>query len=140
MENTIDLKSLLQNGNLLPLAFLGDSVHTLYARQNVLSTSALKLGSYHSKASKYCKASSQAFAIKEIMPNLTEEEKDIVRRARNCKPKHQAKNATVADYSYATAFESLIGYLYLKNDEKRLQEILKLSCEIIDKKGEKYEN
>ena len=35
-----------------------------------------------------------------------------------------AKNATVADYSHATAFEALIGYLYLTKQDERLQEIL----------------
>ena len=67
------------------------------------------------------------------MPSLTEEEADIVRRARNAKPKHTAKNATSADYSYATAFEALLGYLYLKGDEQRLQEILLASCKKEDK-------
>jgi ribonuclease-3 family protein len=37
-----------------------------------------------------------------------------------------AKNASVADYSYATAFESLIGYLYLIHEDERLEEILNM--------------
>lgn len=35
-----------------------------------------------------------------------------------------AKNASVADYTHATAFEGLIGYLYLIGEEERLKEIL----------------
>ncbi len=116
--------------NLLPLAFIGDSVHTLFVREMVLQNPNLKLENYHLIASKYCKASAQAKVLS--MLSLNEEEKEIVRRGRNAKPKHHAKNASSAEYSHATAFEVLIGYLYLKNDKKRLEEILKQSMEIVD--------
>ena len=55
---------------------------------------------------------------------LTEKEKEIVRRGRNAENHHVAKNASVAEYSQATAFEALIGYLYLTKQDERLQEIL----------------
>ena len=126
----INLDEILKT-NLLPLAFIGDSVHTLFVRETVLSKPNLKLENYHLTASKYCKASAQAKVLSLLV--LTDEEKEIVRRGRNAKPKHHAKNASTADYSHATAFEVLIGYLYLKNDQERLNEILKSSMEIIDK-------
>ena len=113
--------------NLLPLAFIGDSVHTLFVREYVLNNSPLKMDNYHTLASKYCKASTQSKILKEILPSLTDEEIEIVRRGRNAKPKHHAKNSSIADYSYATAFEVLIGYLYLKGDEIRLNELLNFS-------------
>jgi len=127
-ENAETLKKILTGGNILPLAFLGDSVHTLFVREYFLTNLKTKIGTISTNSAKVCKASSQAQTLKEIMPTLTEEEADIVRRARNAKPKHTAKNATSADYSYATAFEALVGYLYLKDDQKRLQEILLVSC------------
>lgn len=127
-ENAETLKKILTGGNILPLAFLGDSVHTLFVREYFLNNLNTKIGTISSASAKICKASSQAHTLKTITPSLSEEENDIVRRARNAKPKHTAKNATSADYSYATAFEALLGYLYLKGDEKRLQEILLLSC------------
>ncbi len=117
----------LLNTNLLPLAFIGDSVHTLFVRNFCLSESNLKLENYHLKASSFCKASAQAKALKSILPLLSEEEANIVRRARNAKPKHHAKNSNTADYSYATAFEALIGYLYIIGDRGRLEKILNLS-------------
>ncbi len=122
------LQKILTSGNILPLAFLGDSVHTLFVREYFLNNLNAKIGKISTNSAKVCKASSQAQTLKGIMPILTKEEADIVRRARNAKPKHTAKNATSADYSYATAFEALVGYLYLKGGEKRLQEILELSC------------
>ena len=55
---------------------------------------------------------------------VTEKEKEIVRRGRNAENHHLPKNANVQDYMYATAFEALIGYLYLTKQEERLKEIL----------------
>ena len=113
--------------NILPLAFIGDSVHTLFAREYCLSQNDCKMENYHLKASRFCKAQTQAKVLKALLPTLSEDEAEIVRRGRNARPKHKAKNASEADYSYATAFEVLIGYLYLKDDERRLDEILKFS-------------
>ena len=96
-ENKILLNNLIKT-NLLPLAFIGDSVHTLFIREKVLSSDwNNKMVNYHSAASKFCKASSQAKSLEIIMPFLNDEEKEIVRRGRNAKPKHQAKNATNSD-------------------------------------------
>ena len=61
--------------------------------------------------------------------NLTDDEKDIVRRGRNTENHHVAKNANVADYSQSTGFEALIGYLYLTKQDERLEEILNMCIE-----------
>lgn len=126
MENK-DLLDKLISTNLLPLAFIGDSVHTLFVREKVLDQNINKMDNYHNDAAKFCKASTQARVINALIPLLTEEEQEIVRRGRNAKPKHQAKNASSADYAYATSFEILVGYLYLKGDKNRLHEILNFS-------------
>lgn len=128
-KNSELLEKLLKT-NLLPLAFIGDSVHTLFVREYCLEMYDGKMENYHTEAAKYCKAQSQARVLKELLPTLSEEESEIVRRGRNAKPKHSAKNASQSDYSYATAFEVLIGYLYLKNDNIRLKEILEYSVKI----------
>ena len=62
--------------------------------------------------------------MKKIHDKLTQEEKDIVRRGRNAENHHLPKNANVEEYSYATAFEALIGYLYLTKKFSRLKQIL----------------
>ena len=72
------------------------------------------------------KAQAQAELLKKISDNLTEEEKDIVRRGRNVQNHHVAKNSDVAEYAQSTAFESLIGYLYLTKQDDRLKEILNM--------------
>ena len=62
-----------------------------------------------------------------IMNNLTEEEHDIVRRARNAKTHNIAKNSDIETYKKATAFEALVGFLYLTGQTERLSQILNLS-------------
>ena len=65
--------------------------------------------------------------MESITPFLNGEEKEIVRRARNSKAKHKAKNFDEEEYKKATAFEALVGYLYLSGQKERLNEILNLS-------------
>jgi len=43
---------------------------------------------------------------------------------RNAENHHLPKNATIQEYMYSTAFEALIGYLYLTKQDERLREIL----------------
>ena len=63
--------------------------------------------------------------IKLINDNiLTQDELDIMNRARNHKGTRHPKNTDIITYKYATAFEAIIGYLYLKQDKNRLDEII----------------
>ena len=113
--------------NPLTWAYIGDAVFELYIREKLVNITRLKPHKLRLESIKFVKASAQAEALKQIEETLTEEEKDIVRRARNTKNHHLPKNADINDYMYATAFEGLIGYLYLNKKEERLKEILTLS-------------
>lgn len=115
----------------LTWAYVGDSVYELYIRTYLVETTNLKPHKLHINAIKYVKAKAQAETLKAIQENLSEEEKEIVRRTRNTENHHVAKNADLTDYMYATAFEGLIGYLYLKDEKERLDEILALSVKSI---------
>ena len=97
----------------------------MYVRTHLTNTTNLKPHELHIKSIKYVKAKAQADILNKLEETLTEKEKDIVRRGRNTQTHHTAKNATVQDYMYATAFEALIGYLYLTKQDDRLSEILK---------------
>ena len=110
----------------LTWAYVGDAVYELYIRTHLVNKTNLKPHKLHIEAIKYVKAQSQAQALKKIEVNLTEKEKEIVRRGRNTENHHVAKNASVQDYMYSTAFEALIGYLYLTNQEKRIQELVEM--------------
>ena len=127
MEEWIHLDRPEEEINLLsPLtwAYVGDCVYELYIRTNLVNKTNLKPHKLHIETIKYVKAKSQAKLLEKIHDKLTEEEKDIVRRSRNAESHHLPKNANVQEYKYATAFEGLIGYLYLTKQFKRLKEIL----------------
>ena len=108
----------------LTWAYVGDGVFELFIRTHLINATKLKPHKLHIEAIKYVKADEQAKILNEIKEKLTDEEKDIVRRGRNAENHHLPKNATVEEYSYSTAFESLIGYLYLTKQDERLKEIL----------------
>lgn len=121
----------------LTWAYIGDSVYEQYIRDYLVTHTKYKPHKLHIEATKYVKASSQAEILKKLETELTEEELEIVRRARNTKNHHLPKNSNVQDYMYATAFEGLIGYLHLTKQEARLKEILKISLKYIASKYEK---
>lgn len=106
-------------------AYVGDAVYELYIRSYLVSTTKLNPHKLHIEAINYVKAGAQAKILEELMEELTDDEKEVVRRARNTENHHLPKNADVREYMYSTAFEGLIGYLYLTKQEERLEEILK---------------
>ena len=108
----------------LTWAYIGDAVYELFIRNKLINETNLKPHKLHIEAIKYVKAKSQAEKLNEIYETLTDEEKDIVRRGRNTQNHHLPKNSNVQEYMYATAFEALIGYLYLTKQNTRLKEIL----------------
>ena len=69
-------------------------------------------------------ASSQAMAISKIEPFLTNTEKDFLRKGRN-KAGRGPKNVDAATYAIATGFETIVGWLFLKNP-KRLADLFDL--------------
>ena len=125
----IDIKML----NPLVWAYIGDSVYEMFVRSYVISDSKKTSFDLHKRSIKYVKASAQSAHLEIIAPHLSEEESDIVRRGRNSKAAHLPKNANVIDYRRATAFEALIGYLYLLKRHERLAEIIALVLKQQDK-------
>ena len=107
----------------LTWAYIGDAVYELFIRNKLINETNLKPHKLHIEAIKYVKAKSQAEKLNQIYETLTDEEKDIVRRGRNTQNHHLPKNSNVQEYMYATAFEALIGYLYLTKQNARLREI-----------------
>ena len=127
MEEFIEIKRTIEEIKLMPpltWAYIGDCVYELYVRTKLVNETNLKPHYLHIEAIKKVKAKAQAETLNKIYEELTEEEKDIVRRGRNAENHHLPKNANVQEYMYATAFEALIGYLYLTKQNVRLREIL----------------
>ena len=115
--------------DMLSYAFIGDAVHTLFVREKVLANKELKMDTANRLASRFCKASHQAQVLDLICEGLNDEEKEIVRRTRNVKNKHKAKNTDILTYKKATCFEALVGFHYIEKNTQRLNFLLEKSIE-----------
>lgn len=108
----------------LTLAFTGDAVFSLFVREMLVCDANRPVGELHRLSVQSVKASAQAAAMRKIMPLLTEKETEVFKRGRNAHTSHTPKNQSGCDYHYATGFEALIGYLYLKDEAERLNLLL----------------
>lgn len=119
-----DVKRDPQQMNALALAYIGDSIYEVYVRQYVLAQGEIKPHMLHRAATHFVSAKAQADQLDIVYSTLTEMEQSVVRRGRNAKSGTLPKHADPADYHKATAFEALIGYLYLRGEERRLHELI----------------
>ncbi len=106
----------------LELAFLGDAIHTLFVREYALENIKKPINEINKFCAGKCSAVHQSEVLLRL--ELSQEEQEIVRRARNAKAKHSAKNADVKDYKFATSFEALVAYLKITKQDERLREVL----------------
>lgn len=109
------------------LAFLGDAIYELWIRRFLLSKGETNLQKLTDLKVKYVKKEAQAKAIVLILPHLNENEKDAFLLGRNYKYKTRTK-----EYTLASGFEALIGFLDLKGNVKRIDELMKQAVKIID--------
>ncbi|MCZ0755278.1 Mini-ribonuclease 3 [Anoxybacillus sp. J5B_2022] len=130
-----DVKQL--NG--LALAYIGDAVYELYVRHRLLAKGNVKPNQLHRQAIRYVSAKAQAKVVLALLEQavLTEEEQAIIRRGRNAKSVTTPKNTDVQTYRYSTAFEALIGYHFLGNNEERMEELIAYSFDIVESQERK---
>lgn len=119
-------KSQAQNVNSLTLAYVGDAVQSLYVREKLAKEHDFKAGQLHKMASEIVNAHTQAMQAEKLLQTLTEEEKSVYLRGRNCNAHHKAKNQSGADYRKATGLEAVLGYLYLCGEIERIKQLLEL--------------
>lgn len=110
----------------LSLAFLGDSVYDVLAREYLLRIANMPVAKLHSMKIKLVCAEFQSKAYDTIFSSLSEKEISILKRGRNATGNTVPKHADAAEYRRATAIESLFGYLYLTGQEKRINELFNL--------------
>lgn len=97
-------------------AHIGDSVWEVFVRTyTIYKTSNMKL--LHKITTERVNATFQKDMLLYISEYLTEDEQELVRRARNLSIPVGRRNIQ-ADYRQATAFEVLIGYWYLHDKER----------------------
>lgn len=112
--------------NVLALAYLGDAVYELAIREYLLNLGIVKVNELQKQAITYVSAKGQATYLTKLLEEqfLTEEEQEVVYRARNHKGTRHPKNTDILTYKHATGFEALIGYLYLERRKDRIEEIM----------------
>jgi ribonuclease-3 family protein len=113
----------------LGLAHVGDGVFELMVRSWLCIHGKATNRGLHKATVKYVAAPAQARAAEKILPLLTQEESDVFRRGRNTNPHTVPKAASRGEYQTATALEALFGYLWLKGETERLNELFTLMME-----------
>lgn len=110
-----------QIGQLSPasLAYLGDAVYEIYVRTHYLLPPR-RMSDYHNRVVAKVRAESQAAYLRTIEPYLTDSEREIIRRGRNAATT-SPRRLSPELYQQATSFETLLGYLYLKNSQRLYQ-------------------
>lgn len=112
--------------NVLVLAYLGDATYEIYVRKYLIDRGIANVNDLQNESLKYVSAKGQASFLKEMLDSefLTNDEVDIVKRARNYKTTSHPKSCDIVTYKYATGLEALIGYLELTNKRERIDKIM----------------
>lgn len=120
--------------NALALAYMGDVVYELAVRERLLEQGLTRPNDLHRGAVRYVNARAQASVVTYWLETdvLTEEEQAVVRRGKNAKSGSIPKRVDVHTYRYSTAFEALIGYIYLTERRDRLEELIKQAFERLE--------
>jgi ribonuclease-3 family protein len=106
-------------------AYLGDALYELYVRENLIREfSTSNTGQLHQEAIKYVRAEAQARIVRFLAAQLTDEEQEVLRRGRNQKSGQIPHHTDAVTYRYSTAWESLLGYLYLTGRPERMEELM----------------
>ena len=105
------------------LAHLGDAVYELLVRTYLCAHGKATGKGLHRATVELVRAPAQAEAAEKILPMLEEEEQAVFRRGRNANVHSIPQNASRAQYQQATALEALIGWLYLRGEKTRIEEL-----------------
>jgi len=133
-EKTVDAKQL----NSLALAYMGDAIYETYVRRHLLYSGKVRPNHLHRTGTTYVSAKAQCKILFQMMDHqlLDEEELAVIMRGRNAKSGSVPKNTDVQTYHYSTAFEALMGYLYLTGKIERLEELIHTAFKYVDERKE----
>jgi len=104
------------------LAYFGDSVLEILARERALSNGFGDVGQLNEYVMAIVTAKVQSQAMDNIENELSEEEIQYFKLGRNAHVK-VPKSASSAEYHRATGMEALFAYLYLTEQKDRLKEL-----------------
>lgn len=118
--------------NVLSLAYIGDAIYEVYIRKHLIQKGIFKVEQLQKEAVNYVSAKNQAYFLKNMIDNnvFTENEMQIIIRARNHKGNRHPKNTDIITYKHSTGLEAIIGYLYLNNNIERINYIMNYILEV----------
>ena len=116
-------KDEIRNISSIGLAHLGDAVYELLVRTYLCAHGKATGKGLHRATVELVRAPAQAEAAEKILAMLTEEEQAVFRRGRNANVHSIPQNASRAQYQQATALEALVGWLYLRGEKARIEEL-----------------
>jgi len=111
------------------LAWVGDAVFELLIRSRLARRFSSPSGKLHHIATSFVSARGQA-ALFETLDNdgsgfaLSEQEVNLLRRAKNYHCHSAPRDVDLNDYRRATAFEALVGWLWLNGQRERVGELV----------------
>ena len=123
-ERSVLTKTEAAQINAVTLAFVGDTVYSLYVRERLTLDVGGKSSDLQKMAARIISAKGQSEFLDKLLPLLTEDEQDVFRRAKNAKKGAKSKSASQLEYNRSTGFEAVLGYLYLTGNEERIKQLL----------------
>lgn len=113
----------------LGLAHMGDAVYEVLVRSWLCHSGKATSKGLHKSTVSYVSAPAQAAAMKKLISYLSENEFEAFKRGRNAKVNSIPHSSTYEEYHLATGLETLFGYLYLKGQLERINELFNIIME-----------
>ena len=131
---------ILYNGE--SLAYIGDAIYELKIREYLLKKGYQDVNILHKYAVKFTSGESQALIVDYLIKNeiITEEEISYFKRGRNSGHSKNRRSISVISYKKATGFEAMIGFLYLSNQEVRLNSLVEIVINLVEEEKIWQEN
>lgn len=111
------------------LAHMGDAVYETLVRTWLCVHGKATGKELHRATIALVCAQKQAELAQRILPQLTEEELAVYKRGRNANVHAMPRSATPAQYHAATGLECLMGWLYLRGDKQRAEQLFRAMME-----------
>ena len=107
------------------LAHMGDAVYETLVRTWLCVHGKATGKELHRTTIALVCAQKQAELAQRVLPQLTEEELAVYKRGRNANVHAMPRSATPAQYHAATGLECLMGWLYLRGDKERAEQLFR---------------
>lgn len=105
------------------LAHMGDAVYETLVRTWLCVHGKATGKELHRATIALVCAQKQAELVQRVLPQLTEEELAVYKRGRNANVHAMPRSGTPAQYHAATGLECLMGWLYLRGDKERAEQL-----------------